>query len=162
LILTQIVAVSDNYAIGKDNKLLWHYPEDLKYFKNQTLGKVIIMGRKTFDSFGGKPLPKRFHIVISRTSQKSEFDNVVYVSTIDQALKIARDQSTSDEIMIIGGAEIYKQTLPLCHKLLITRVRGHFDADTFYPEEFMNYFKLQSQLKAETTDQIVFETWVKL
>lgn len=161
MILTQIVAISDNFAIGKDNKLLWHFPEDLKYFKTQTMDKIMIMGRKTFDSFGGKPLPKRFHIVISRTPIKSNFENVAYVESVEQAIQLAEEKNKSQEIMIIGGAEIYKQTLPLCQKLLISRIRGTFDADTFYPSNFSDLFKLESMNQALTTDQIVFETWVR-
>lgn len=162
MILSQIVAISDNFAIGKDNQLLWHFPEDLKYFKTQTSGKIMIMGRKTFDSLG-KPLPKRFHIVISRKPHVSDWPTVHYVTSFDEALKVAQTKTGEypEEVMIVGGAEIYKQTLTKCDKLYITRIPGSYEGDTFYPSDFANEFTLKNSRKSEATPGLVYEIWEK-
>ena len=110
MIISQIVAVSENGIIGKNNELLWHIAEDLNYFKKRTTGKILIMGRKTFDSLK-KPLPKRFHIVISRSAGHSSNENVKFVASISEAYQVAERLTLSgqwpDEVMIIGGGEIY-------------------------------------------------------
>lgn len=162
MILSQIVAISENFAIGKDNKLLWHFPEDLKYFKTQTLGKIMIMGRKTYDSLG-KPLPKRFHIVISRSELKSEFPNVHFVKTIDEAIAFAKNQigEYPDEVMIVGGAEIYQQTRLQCDLLYVTRIPGHFEGDTFYPANFNQGFILKNRQISEIHPGLAYEIWEK-
>jgi dihydrofolate reductase len=164
LILSQIVAFSENKAIGYDNKLLWHYSEDLKYFKEKTSGKILILGRKTFDSFG-KPLPKRFHIVISRSVEKSEFDNVIYVSSIDEAYayaeKLIAEQLWPEEVMICGGAEIYRQTLKDCDFLFLTRIPGNFVGDTFYDAEFTTKFTQTYSKISESIPELVYEIWSK-
>lgn len=165
MILTQIVAISDNFAIGKDNKLLWHFPEDLKYFKMKTMHRIMIMGRKTFDSFGGKPLPKRVHIVISRKDHESQDDMVYYVKSLTEAYQVAEkliaDHNLSEDVYVIGGAEIYKQSMPDCSKLLITKIPGHFDADTFYPADYSRFFTLENEIKSELTPEIIWQTWIK-
>lgn len=160
MILSQIVATGENFAIGKDNKLLWHFPEDLKYFKTQTMGKIMIMGRKTFDSLG-KPLPKRFHIVISRTSQNSPWPNVHYVTTVAEAIDFARSKigEYPEEVMIVGGAEIYKQTLSQSDRLYITRIPGRYEADSFYPQNYPLEFTLKNSQKSETHPGLVYEIW---
>lgn len=165
MILAQIVAISMNNAIGKENKLLWHYPEDLKYFKNQTLGKIMIMGRKTFDSFGGKPLPKRWHIVISRHPNSSVFENVIYVTSFEEAKKIAHDliksQDLPEEVMVIGGAEIYKLALAECQKLYITQIHKKYEADAFYPDNYKNLFEKISERKSEVHPELVYQIWIR-
>jgi dihydrofolate reductase len=162
MILSQIVAIGENYAIGKDNKLLWHFPEDLKYFKLQTIGKIMIMGRKTFDSLG-KPLPKRFHIVISRQPTESNWPNVRYVTSIDEALDVAKPLigEYPEEIMIVGGAEIYKQTLNKSDRLYVTRIPGSFDADSFYPENYSVGFSLKDRRNSEEHEGLAYEIWEK-
>lgn len=133
--LSIIVAMANNRAIGKDNELLWHLPEDLKYFKRMTMGKPIVMGRKTFESIG-RPLPGRLNVVITR--QKDwQHDGVKVVHTIDDALKLAEAQSIIDgvdEMMVIGGAEIYKTALPKADQLYITKVDAEIEGDAFFPE----------------------------
>lgn len=163
--IAQIAAFSDNYALGKDNKLLWHFPEDLKFFKAMTSGKIMVMGRKTFDSFP-KPLPGRHHVVISRSAKnlKHESALVHYVETIDQAIilakKLVQEHHLNPEIMICGGAEIYKQTLNICDVLYLTRVKGHYEADTFYPSEVKKSFAVTLSKKSETNpDVLTYETW---
>lgn len=165
MILAQIVAISANFAIGKDNKLLWHFSEDLKYFKSITTGKIMIMGRKTFDSFGSKPLPKRFHIVISRTpEQVNTSENVVAAKDLEEACKIAKqkikDSGYPEEVMVIGGAEIYNQTLKSCDKLYITRINAKYDGDVFYPKAFTEIFKLSHTTPStEHPNLITYEIW---
>jgi len=125
-----IAAVATNLAIGKNNQLLWHLPEDLKRFKELTKGHAVVMGQKTFESLG-RPLPDRTNIIITLDrSFKAEGCIVVY--SIDEAL-IEAEKAENKEIFIIGGGSIYRQFLPLADKLYITRVEKDFDADTFFP-----------------------------
>lgn len=141
-----IVAVSDNNAIGRDNALLWHISDDLKYFKKVTMGSPVIMGRKTYASIG-RPLPKRMNIVISRSVfdnagvllpeyREKQADNLIYAASLEEAWeKAACHIGESGECFVIGGGEIYRQSLPLVDKLYITRVHTVVgDADTFFPE----------------------------
>ena len=133
--LSIIVAMANNRAIGKDNQLLWYLPEDLKYFKRITMGKPIVMGRKTFESIG-RPLPGRLNIVITR-QQDWQHDGVKVVHSIEDALRLAEAQSLidgMDEVMVIGGAEIYKMSLPAAHKLYVTYVDADIEGDVFFPE----------------------------
>lgn len=162
MILSQIVAIGENFAIGKDNKLLWHFPEDLKYFKTNTSGKIMIMGRKTFDSLG-KPLPKRFHIVISRNDIKSEWANVHFVKTIAEAVEFAKTKigEYPEEVMIVGGAEIYKQMREISNLLYVTRIPGKFDADTFYPANFTEGFSIKNSQPSLEHPGLVYEIWEK-
>lgn len=124
-----IVAVSENGVIGKDNQLLWRLPDDLKRFKQLTLGHPMIMGRKTFESIG-KPLPGRTSIVI--TSQKNfNVDGILVTHSLEEALHIARGIEQT-EAFIIGGGDIYKQALPLADRLYVTEVETVMDGDTFF------------------------------
>jgi len=125
-----IVAIAENYAIGKDNKLLWHIPEDLKRFKKITSGHPIVMGKKTFFSLPVRPLPKRENIVITDIpGEKIQGCTMAY--SIDNAIEKMDSTQTN---FIIGGGSIYKQFLPYAHKLFLTRVHKNFDAFTFFPE----------------------------
>ena len=128
--LTLIVAASENNAIGKNNGLLWHLPDDFKHFKQTTTGHYIIMGRKTFESFP-KPLPNRTHVIITRQSDYKVPENCIVVSSLQKALKSCPE---NEEVFIIGGGEIYKQAMPLADKIELTRVHTTLDADTFFPE----------------------------
>jgi len=123
-----VVAIAANNAIGKNNKLLWHLPKDLKHFKQLTTGHTVIMGRKTFDSVG-KPLPNRRNIVITR--QKINIEGCEVVNSLEAALDLANGEA---EVDVIGGAEIYKQALSLTDIIYLTIVHQNFDADTFFPE----------------------------
>lgn len=157
-----IVAISDNGAIGRNNQLLWHIKEDLRYFKRITSGHTVIMGRKTWESLG-KPLPNRRNIVVSRTllpahgNSLSSTPGVEVYATIEEALAAAAKEPTpvpgqsvqpnisghikhnvsnnsAQEVFIIGGGEIYRQTLPYAHKLYLTLVHTNIAyADTFFP-----------------------------
>ncbi|HSW92777.1 MAG TPA: dihydrofolate reductase [Gammaproteobacteria bacterium] len=124
-----VVAMSENRAIGKDNQLLWHLPVDLQHFKQITLGKPVLMGRKTHQSIG-RPLPGRMNVVITHDLNfKSE--GCVIVHSIQDALDVVQD---ADEICVIGGADLYRQMLPLSDRIYLTRVHHTFSADTFFPE----------------------------
>ena len=120
MIISLIAAVSENFAIGKDKKLLWHLPADLKFFKEKTLGHCIIMGRKTFESVG-KPLPGRRNIVITR-NENWKAEGVEVVKSLEEALSLSKDDA---EPMIVGGAEIYTLALPLANRIYLTQVEVH-------------------------------------
>jgi dihydrofolate reductase len=136
--LTIIAAVSENNALGKDNQLLWHLPEDFKRFKTLTSGHYIIMGRKTFESFP-KPLPNRTHIIITRQPNYQAPDGCVVVSSLEKAIALC---PANEEAFVIGGGEIYQQSLDIVDKIDVTRVHTTIDADTFFPEIDTNLWKL--------------------
>ncbi len=132
--LAIIVAAATNGAIGIDNKLPWHLPEDLQYFKRTTMGKPIIMGRKTFDSIG-KPLPGRANIVVTRQTDWSH-SGVSVAGSLDEALAIASSQvsdTSVNEAMLIGGAELYRHALALTDRIYLTKVHTTVDGDAFFP-----------------------------
>ncbi len=125
-----IVAVAQNWAIGKDNDLLWHISKDLKRFKKITEGHPVFMGKKTFESLPKAPLPNRTNIVIT-DDKNDHFEGCVTVFSIEDALEHCNEVSES---FIIGGGSIYKQFLPFASKLYLTKVHQDFEADTFFPE----------------------------
>lgn len=130
MITSLIVAASENQAIGKDNQLLCHLPNDLKYFKKLTSGHCIIMGRKTYESIG-KPLPNRTNMVLSRSGFQVE--GVQVFNQLGTALAAAA-QLGETEAFVIGGDTVYKQALPLCNRVYLTRIHHQFEADAFFPE----------------------------
>jgi dihydrofolate reductase len=125
-----IVAHGKNLEIGLNNQMLWHIKEDFQHFKKTTLGHHLIMGRKTFDSIG-KALPGRKTIVLTRSANFSHAD-ILVASSIEQALEMAKSNGET-EVFIAGGANIYKQFLPLAHKLYISYVDFEGEADTYFP-----------------------------
>ena len=129
--ISLLLAASENNVIGKDNKLPWHLPDDLKYFKNLTWGLPILMGRKTFDSIG-KPLPGRKSIVITR-NDAWQHEGVEVVHAINDAIQRAEGFGAK-EIFVIGGAEIFKTALPAAARIYLTRIHHQFDGDVFFPE----------------------------
>lgn len=129
MIVSIVVAIAENNAIGKDNQLLWHLPADLKHFKEITSGHTIIMGRKTYESIG-KPLPNRRNIVITR-NPGLQIPGVEVEGNITNALALCEGEK---EIFIIGGAEVYRSTMDLVDRIYLTRVHEHYDADAFFPE----------------------------
>lgn len=129
MIISIIVAVSQNGVIGKDNQLLWRLPDDLKRFKQLTMGHPIIMGRKTFDSIG-KPLPGRTSIVITRNTDFKQ-EGIIVVHSLEEALTEAA-KTGSDETFVIGGGELYRLTQPIADKLYITEVETVIEGDTFF------------------------------
>lgn len=152
MIISHIVAVDQKNGIGKNNGLLLSIPEDMKHFRETTKGKIMIMGRKTFDSLG-KPLPGRYHIVITRQILKSIHPMVTYVSSLDEAYKKAESiiSEWPEEVFVVGGAEIYKQSLSRTDRIYLSKIEKTFDADTFYPEVNWNEFKLEKQTHYETS-----------
>lgn len=149
--LTIIVAVSANQVIGKDNDLVWDLPKDMRRFKALTSGHHIIMGRKTFESFP-KPLPNRTHIVITRQKNYSAPQGVIVVNSLEKAIEIAKDDK---QPFIIGGGEIYKQALSHANWIELTKVHGHFDGDTYFPDIDLNEWqeiKRESIFKDENHD----------
>jgi dihydrofolate reductase len=141
-----IVAMAENRTIGIDNKLPWYLPNDLKYFKQVTMGKPIIMGRKTYESIG-KPLPGRTNIVITRNPDY-QAEGIVVVNSLKQALDKAEDISFingHDEVMVIGGAEIYNQGLESADRLYITHVHAEVEGDAFFPEVDWNDWQEQAR-----------------
>jgi len=129
--ISLIAAIGRNNELGKDNTLLWHLPADMKHFKDTTALHAVIMGRKTFESIG-KPLPNRKNIVITRDVNYKQV-GVEIVHSLAEALDLFPDQN--EEIFIIGGAELYKQTMPIADKLYITYINAEDDeADSFFPE----------------------------
>jgi dihydrofolate reductase len=158
--ITLIAAVAENHALGKNNDLLWHLPKDFKRFKEITSGHYIIMGRKTFESFP-KPLPNRTHVIISR-HKKVVPDGCIVVENIEKAFEVCPKDET---IFVIGGGEIYKQTIAIADKLDITKVHSSFDAEVFFPEIDLNIWKLESEefhLKDEKHQfDFTFQTYVK-
>ena len=126
------MAKADNGVIGRDNKMPWHIPAELKHFKARTMGKPIIMGRKTFDSLG-RVLPGRPHVVISR-SALSLPENCYAARSLQEAISTAQTLAEQGEVVVIGGAEIYRQALPLVDRLYLTEVHIEPEGDTWFPE----------------------------
>jgi len=151
-----IVAMSANHAIGKDNKLMWHIPEDLKRFKDITNGHSVIMGRKTYESIIdhlGKPLPNRTSIVITRNENYEVESGVIKTSNIDEAFSFA-DKSGESEVFVIGGGEIYNNTIDSVDTIYLTRLIEVVDeADTFFPMIDFTKFNIRA-LNGESSPTI--------
>ncbi|AVH27154.1 type 3 dihydrofolate reductase [Vibrio diabolicus] len=135
MIISMIAAMADNRIIGKDNQMPWHLPADFAWFKRCTMGKPVVMGRKTYESIG-RPLPGRLNIVISR-DETLKIEGVTTVTSIEQALDVAGDV---EEVMIIGGGAIYAACLPMANKLYVTHIEAAIDGDTQFPD-WGNQFK---------------------
>jgi len=128
--ISLIVAAAENDVIGDDETLLWHIPEDFRYFKATTMGKPIVMGRKTFDSIG-KPLPKRRNIVVTRQDDWA-FEGVETAKSVEDAIKMA-ENGGAEEVMIIGGGQIYAQALPIATCVYLTRIHNVYNGRTLFP-----------------------------
>lgn len=138
--ITIIAAAGENNELGKDNQIIWHLPDDFKRFKAITSGHYIIMGRKTFESFP-KPLPNRTHVIITRNMNYSVPDGCLVVDSIENAIAICPKNET---IFIIGGGEIYKQSINMSNCIELTRVHNTFSADAFFPTIDLTKWKLVS------------------
>ena len=128
--ISMIVAADENNTIGKDNDLIWHLPDDLKFFKRMTSSHTIIMGRKTFESVG-KPLPKRINIIITRDNSYTQ-EGCVVVHSLEDALKEA--SKTDENPFIVGGEQIYRLALPIADLVYLTRIHHKFEGDRHFPE----------------------------
>lgn len=128
--LSMIAAMALNRVIGVDNQMPWHLPDDLKYFKAKTTGKTVVMGRKTFESLGSRPLPNRRNLVISRNAALHA-EGAEFFTSIETALQSC---DTHHELVIMGGGELYRQMLPFAHKLYVTWVQTRLEGDTVFPQ----------------------------
>jgi dihydrofolate reductase len=131
-LISMVVAATDNDVIGRDNGMPWHLPDDLKYFKARTMGKPMLMGRKTFESIG-KPLPGRTSIVLTRDRAWRAPEGVVVVHSLEEALERASAGAAS-ELCAIGGAEVFRLVWPLAKRLFLTRIHASIPGDTFFPK----------------------------
>ena len=138
--ITIIAAAAENDALGKDNDLVWHLPNDFKRFKSITTGHHIIMGRKTFESFP-KPLPNRTHIIITRQKNYIVPEGCIVTDSLKKAISICPD---NEEIFIIGGGQIYEQSIEIADKIELTRVHTNLEADTFFPKINEDIWKLRN------------------
>ncbi len=151
MILSFIVAVSDNNAIGRNNSLPWSLPEDLKFFKRTTLGKPIVMGRKTFEALG-RPLPGRLNIVLSQNKALELPEGVMLFHHAQEAIGWLENQGTA-EAFVIGGGVIFELTLPLAERMYITRVHATIpDADAFFPNIDHTHWKMVWEEKHESDE----------
>ena len=163
MIISLIVAATSNNAIGKNNQLLWHLPNDMKFFKNTTWGMPVIMGRKTYEALG-KPLPGRINIVISRQPQFNA-EGVIVVQTIEEALQKAAETNCL-ESFIIGGGEIYRQSMEMANRIYMTRVHTELEGDTYFPEidesNWKKVFNLDFGSDEKHAYPYSFQTWERL
>ncbi|WP_372866540.1 dihydrofolate reductase [Pseudomonas sp.] len=162
--LCLIAALAQNRVIGRDNQLPWHLPADLKHFKALTLGKPIIMGRKTWDSLG-RPLPGRLNLVVSR-QPSLQFEGAEVFASLEAAIvraeQWAREQGV-DELMLIGGAQLYQQALPLAARLYLTRVDISPEGDAWFPEFDAAWQRTAAETFAPLAQSpaYTFETWTR-
>lgn len=131
MIVSAIVAAANNRVIGRDNQIPWYLSSDLKYFKKKTLGHYVIMGRKSYDSIG-RPLPKRTNVIVTRNLFYTA-ENCLVTHSVEEALELALDNGET-EVFIIGGAEIYKLSLPYLDKLYLTKVDAEIEGHVYFPE----------------------------
>lgn len=144
MMISLIVAMAENRVIGKDNELPWHLPDDLKWFKKSTLGKPIIMGRKTWESIG-RPLPGRRNIVVSRNPDY----HAEGCETVTDLNAVLASTDCLDEVVIIGGAGLYEVALPFVQRIYLTRVHADVDGDTYFPEFDEKLWNLVSEERHE-------------
>lgn len=134
MVISLIVAASENNAIGAGNQLPWHLPNDMKFFKNTTWGMPVIMGRKTFQSMSGKPLPGRYNIILTQQGNHGiDLQEVIIAKTIEEALTKA-GETDCKEVFVIGGGQIFEIFLPVTDKIFMTRVHTVINGDVYFPE----------------------------
>ncbi len=159
--ISLIVAASSNHVIGKNNQLLWHLPNDMKFFKQTTWAMPIVMGRKTFESIGSKPLNGRVNIIL--TQQENFKANAVVVNNINDVLFVAQEHDYK-EIFVIGGAEVYNQFLDKANKIFLTKVHTTIEGDSYFDFD-KNDWKLsfsENHFKDEKhAFDYTFETWIR-
>jgi dihydrofolate reductase len=160
--ISLVVAASSNHAIGLNNQLLWHLPKDMRFFKNRTWAMPVIMGRKTFESLSGKALPGRMNIVLTR--QKDwQAKGVQVASSLNQAYALAA-KADYKEVYIIGGADIYSQSLAQAQTVYLTRVEAVLEGDSFFPELGTDWTLVDEQphlADAKHAYPFCFQTWKK-
>lgn len=161
--ISLIVAASTNNAIGNNNQLLWHLPNDMKFFKNTTWGMPVIMGRKTYLSMAAEPLPGRYNIVITRQKDHGiHRDDVWVVGSVEEALAKA-EETDCKEAFIAGGGQIYQLFMPMAQKIYMTRVDAELEGDTFFPAIDEQYWEELYHLNFPSDDRHAyaysFQTW---
>ena len=163
--LSIIVAASENNVIGKNNQMIWNLPEDMRFFKNTTWGFPLIMGRKTYETLGGKPLAGRFNIVITRDKKYTAAHPAVQVAgNLAEAIALAK-QTDCKEAFIGGGGQLYAESILVCDKIYLTRVKAILEGDAFFPEISRDIFEL-AHSKIVPADErhaypMDFQTWTK-
>ena len=166
MILSAIVAASENNVIGKDNRLIWRLPADMKFFKEKTTSHVIITGRKNYESIPEKfrPLPDRKNIVITR-QKNYHAPGAIVVSSIEEALQHVLENHKNEEVFIIGGADIYKQTISICDRVYLTRIHHSFEGDAFFPPLNEKFWTLKNAKDFSSDEKNLYnftiEIWVK-
>ena len=143
-----IVAIAQNGTIGDKNSLLWHIKEDMRFFRTTTSGHPVIMGRKTFESLGSKPLPKRTNIVITRADR--EFEGALTAHSLEEAIRMAGED---EEIFVMGGAQIYSEALSVVDRMYITVVERDYEGDTSFPEIDFSQWKLVNVVRHERGEE---------
>lgn len=158
-ILSHVVACSQNGVIGKDGTMPWHLPDELKRFKAITMGKVLIMGRKTYESIG-RPLPGRYTIVVSRSMEVMP-RIVTPAKSLEEALEHAKEIAPNwlNEICIVGGGEIYRQTAELIDRIYLTQIQKRIEGDTFYPLDILDKFERKEIEHVESSIPYDAEIW---
>lgn len=155
-----IVAMDEGRVIGNNGTLPWHIPEDLTHFKQLTTGHVVLMGRKTWDSLPERfrPLPNRLNVVVSRSPRRASLpEEVHWYTSLEEAIELAESEQMNDKkLWVIGGAELYRQFLPYCKTVYVTRVRGQHEGDVTFPE-FERDFRLIAQEDGEQCVFLVYE-----
>lgn len=157
--LFAVVAVADNGVIGKDGGMPWHLPADLAHFKRVTLGKPVIMGRRTWESIG-RPLPGRRNVVVSSSLRP---EGVLHAGSLDEALALPEVRE-AEEVAIIGGATLYEQALPRCEELVLTRIHASPPGDTFFsfdPAEWRLVSREERPADEKNAHALSFERWVR-
>lgn len=161
MILSHIVAASENNVIGSNNTLPWNIPEDMKFFREKTKGHIVIMGRKTYESMG-KPLPNRLNIVITRQKDYA-IDGAQVVASLREAIDIARKETAKwgEEVFIIGGGEIYRESLPMVDLVYLTRIHAEVEGETKYPALSSLNFEVVEERERPGSPAFTFMTYQK-
>lgn len=154
--LALIVAHDPNLVIGKDGSLPWHYSEDLKYFKRITMGHPLLMGRGVFEELNEKPLPGRENVVLSRSRS---YDQVPTFASIEEALKYLKP---ADVVFVVGGGEVYQQTISEADKLFVTEIHKTYDGDTYFPEYREDIGNVWREIKREDQPELSFVVYERI
>ncbi|MBH0229515.1 dihydrofolate reductase [Halobacillus yeomjeoni] len=154
-----IFAMDRNRLIGKDNDLPWHIPNDFKFFKDTTWGETIIMGRKTFESFG-KPLPNREHIVIT-SNENYDREGCTVIHSIDEILKL-EEERPDQEWFVIGGSVLFEKMLPHADRMYLTYIDATFEGDTYFPDYDESEWKLRSETKGKKDEKNPYDYYFRI
>ena len=158
MIISLIAAVAENKVIGKDNQLIWNLPADMRYFMKTTEHHCVLTGRRNYESIPAKyrPLKNRTNIVVTRQDDYGNHEDIQVVASIEEGINYARNQGEK-ELFIIGGGQIYAQTLDLAHKLYITEVKANLEGDTFFPDFDGNQWEELSRIKHPADERHPYE-----